>query len=378
MQRDSGAGFMGWFRQTFESVLPRSIPFRLMVLSLGSLLSVALGGCQSPWRPWETALFDEPGVSVAGDSSQRSKTPIHTEIILGSTQASALIAIAAMKIMDLARKNGNHPWLGENWSLTIFPVTSHRSIEIYCKEYWRGIYSMVVSTQPVPKDLLALCGRHGVPPLVEIPIASSAVAFVVANNNPFADSLRLERLAQILPKAGDQLLWSDLDPRWPRTSLRIGWNGATIGDFLFGTWTNNRPSRFLGNDDPLKLLDRIGADPTLLGVVTYNMLLEAQARGVPVHALAVGDGQADPVPLEAATVMDGTYPQRLRILARGLATREAMMRSCFSTSALAIILNASNRVPMHANYLPLRPNEKDKALGILRTTIPKDHCLGQR
>jgi len=349
-----------------------------MVLSMGSLLSVALGGCQSPWRPWQTALFDGPGVSVLGASSQRSKTPIHTEIILGSTQASALIGIAAMKIMDLARENGNDPWLGENWSLTIFPVTSHRSIEIYCKEYWRGIYSMVVSTQPVPKDLLSLCTRHGVPPLMEIPIASSAVAFVVADNNTFAHSLRLERLAKILPKAGDQLLWSDLDPRFPQTSLRVGWNGASIGDFLFGTWTDKRPSRFLAIDDPLKLLDRIGADPTLLGVVNYNTLLDAQARGVPVHALAVGEGQGDPVPLTDATVMDGTYPQRLRIVARGLATREAMMRSCFSTSALAIILNASNRGPILTNYLPLRPGEKDKALEILRTITHKDHCIGKR
>jgi hypothetical protein len=89
-------------------------------------------------------------------------------------------------------------------------------------------------------------------------------------------------LAQILPKAGDQLLWSDLDPRWPRTSLRIGWNGASIGEILFSAWTSNRPLRFLGVDDPSKLLDRISADPKLLGVVTYNTLLEAQARGVPV------------------------------------------------------------------------------------------------
>jgi hypothetical protein len=175
-----------------------------MGFSLASLLSVALGGCQSPWRPWETALFDGPGVPLAGTakSSRNSPTLIHTEIILGSTQASSMIGVAALKMMDLAKENNNSSWLGENWSLTIFPVTSRRSIETYCKEYWRGIYSMVVSTQPVPKDLLALCARHGVPPLIEIPMANSAIAFVVADNNPFAQSLELERLAQVLPKAG--------------------------------------------------------------------------------------------------------------------------------------------------------------------------------
>jgi len=349
-----------------------------MVLSLASLLTVALGGCQGRWRPWETALFDGPGVSLGTAGSPRDRhTPIHTEIILGSTQASALISMAALKMMDLAKEDSNSSWLGENWSLTIFPVTSRRSIEIYCKEYWRGIYSMVVSTQPVPKDLLALCARHGVPPLMEIPMANSAIAFVVADTNPFAQSLQLERLAQILPKAGSQLLWSDLDPRWPRTSLRIGWNGASVGDILFSAWTSNRPLRFLGIDDPLKLLDRISADPKLLGVVTYNTLLEAQARGVPVRALAVGEAQRDPVPLVDATVMDGTYPQRLRLLVRGLSTREAMMRSCFSASALAVILNASYGVPGSASYLPLRPNEYDKALSVFRAAEPRHHCIGK-
>jgi hypothetical protein len=33
-------------------------------------------------------------------------------------------------------------------------------------------------------------------------MANSAIAFVVADNNPFAQSLELERLAQVLPKAG--------------------------------------------------------------------------------------------------------------------------------------------------------------------------------
>jgi hypothetical protein len=350
-----------------------------MGLSLASQISVALGGCQAPWRPWETALFDGPGVSLAGTakSSRKSHTPIHTEIILGSTQASALIGIAALKMMDLAKENNNSSWLGENRSLTIFPVTSRRSIETYCKEYWRGIYSIVVSTQPIPKDLLALCARHGVPPLMEIPMATSAIAFVVADNNSFAQSLQLERLAQILPKAGDQLLWSDLDPRWPQTSLRIGWNGASIGDILFGAWTTNRPLQFLGIDDPLKLLDRIGADPTLLGVVTYNTFLEARARGIPVRALAVGEVQGDPVPLVDATVMDGTYPTRLHLSVRGLATREAMMRSCFSTSALAVILNPAYDVPALANYLPLRPNEYAKSLAVLHAAEPKHHCLGK-
>ena len=348
-----------------------------MVLSLGSLLSVALGGCQSPWRPWEAALFDRPGSWSARVSPEHNQTPIHTEIVLGSTQASALISIAAIKMMDMVRKDGNSPWLGQNKSMTVFPVTSHRSIEIYCKEYWRGIYSMVVSTQPVPKDLRLLCGRHRVPPLIEIPMASSAVAFVVADKNSFAHSLRLERLDQILLNAGDKLLWSDLDPRWPRTSLRIGWNGTKAGDFLFGAWTDNRPLRFLGNDDPLKLLDRIGADPTLLGVVTYNKLIEAKARGFPVRALAVVEGQGNPVPLADATVMDGTYPQRLRIVVRGLATREAMMRSCLSASALAIILDPANHIPALTNYLPLRPNEYGQALGVLRTATPNDHCIRQ-
>jgi len=349
-----------------------------MVLSLGSLLSVALGGCQAPWRPWETPLFDGPGISLAGTAkSPRHSPPIQTEIILGSTQASTLFGMAALKMMDLAKENNNSSWLGENWSLTIFPLASRRSIEIYCKDYWRGIYSMVVSTQPVSKDLLQLCARHRVPPLIEIPIASSAIAFVVADSNTFAQSLQLERLAQILPRAGDQLLWSDLDPRWPRTSLRIGWNGGSVGDILFSAWTSNRPLRFLGIDDPLKLLDRISADPKLLGVVTYNTLLEAQARGVPVRALAVGEAQRDPVPLVDATVMDGTYPQRLRLLVRGLSTREAMMRSCFSASALAVILNASYGVPGSASYLPLRPNEHAKALSVFRAAEPKHHCIGK-
>ena len=350
-----------------------------MGLSLASLVSVALGGCQAPWRPWETALFDGPGASLAGTakSSPNSPTPIHTEIILGSTQASSMIGMAALKMMDLAKENNNSSWLGENWSLTIFPVTSRRSIETYCKEYWRGIYSMVVSTQPVPNDLLALCARHGVPPLIEIPMANSAIAFVVADNNPFAQSLQLERFAQILPKAGSQLLWSDLDPRWPRTSLRIGWNGASTGDILFGAWTTNRPSHFLGIDDPLKLLDRIGADPTLLGVVTYNTFLEARDRGIPVRALAVGEVQGKPVPLSEATVMDGTYPTRLRLSVRGLATREVMMKSCFSASAVAVILNPAYSVPALTNYLPLRPDEYAKALAVLHAAEPKHHCIGK-
>lgn len=173
-----------------------------MVLSLGSLLSVSLSGCQAPWRPWEAPLFDGPGVSLAGTAkSSRRSPPGQTEIILGSTQASALFGMAALKMMDLAKENNNSTWLGENWSLTMFPLASRRSIEIYCKDYWRDIYSMVVSTQPVSKDLLQLCARHRVPPLIEIPIASSAIAFVVADNNH-------------LPRVFN---WSD----WPRSFPRL-------------------------------------------------------------------------------------------------------------------------------------------------------------
>jgi hypothetical protein len=61
----------------------------------------------------------------------------------------------------------------------------------------------------------------------------------------------------------------------------------------------------------------------------------------------------------------------------GLATREAMMRSCFSASALATILNTSYDVPALANYLPLRPKERGGALAVLHAAAPKQHCIGK-
>jgi hypothetical protein len=91
----------------------------------------------------------------------------------------------------------------------------------------------------------------------------------------------------------------------------------------------------------------------------------------------VGEVQGKPVPLSEATVMDGTYPTRLRLSVRGLATREVMMNSCFSASAVAVILNPDYGVPELTNYLPLRPDEYTKALAVLHASEPKHHCIGK-
>ncbi|MBI3899843.1 MAG: PstS family phosphate ABC transporter substrate-binding protein [Gammaproteobacteria bacterium] len=177
------------------------------------------------------------------------------------------------------------------------------------KKFCRGETDISDASRPILKKEMDACKEAGVQ-YIELPIAYDALTVVV---NPQNDWLKTATVAELKkmwePEAqGKVMKWSDINPKWPATPLKLFGPGADSGTFDYFTEAVNGKSKasrgdFTASEDDNVLVTGVSRDKGALGYFGYAYYIENQGK---LKAVGIDNGKGAVLPSEK-TVEDGSY-----------------------------------------------------------------------
>ncbi|MBC7804209.1 MAG: PstS family phosphate ABC transporter substrate-binding protein [Candidatus Parcubacteria bacterium] len=174
----------------------------------------------------------------------------------------------------------------------------------------RGEADIAGASRPVRSDEAAECAGAGIE-YIELPVAFDALTVVVHPHNGFIRQLSIAELKKIWEPAaeGKALLWSDVNPGWPRLPMRLFGPGPESGTFEYFTETvvgRAKASRrdFTASEDDEVLVQGVARDANALGYFGYAYYAENRQR---LRAVPIVNGQGKAVAPSAQVVESGDY-----------------------------------------------------------------------
>ena len=180
------------------------------------------------------------------------------------------------------------------------------------KKFCRGETDISNASRPILKSEMEDCAKAGIQ-YYELPVAFDALTVVVNPKNTFLDKgITVEQLKRIWePGAqGKVTKWSQIDPSWPNTDIKLFGAGADSGTFDYFTEAivgKAKASRgdYTASEDDNVLVQGVQRDANAIGYFGYSYYAENQSKlkAVPIIEKS---GKAGVLP-SMATVLDGTY-----------------------------------------------------------------------
>ncbi|MEN0059621.1 MAG: PstS family phosphate ABC transporter substrate-binding protein [Bdellovibrio sp.] len=183
------------------------------------------------------------------------------------------------------------------------------------KKFCRGETDIQNASRPVQTTELESCRQTGVK-FIEIPIAYDATAVIVNPKNTWLKSITVDELKKIWePTAqGKVMLWSDVNPKWPKEKLKLYGAGSDSGTFDYFTEAivgKAKSSRgdYTASEDDNTLVTGVANDLYALGYIPLAYYEENKAK---IKAVGIVGGEKAPKKTEAIlpsreTVETGTY-----------------------------------------------------------------------
>jgi phosphate transport system substrate-binding protein len=179
------------------------------------------------------------------------------------------------------------------------------------KKFCRGETDISNGSRPILKEELDACKQAGIE-FYELPIAFDALTVAVSPKNTFLDCVTVSDLKKIWePSAqGKVLLWSDVNPNWPKQKITLYGAGSDSGTFDYFTEAvtgKAKASRgdYTASEDDNVLVQGIENDANSLGYIPFAYYAPHADK---MKALGVdwGKGQGCVKPSLDA-VLAGTY-----------------------------------------------------------------------
>ena len=182
------------------------------------------------------------------------------------------------------------------------------------KKFWAGESDISDASRPIKPSEVEQCIKNGVE-YIELPIAYDGLAIVVNPKNTWLSSITTEQLKKIWePEAqGVVMKWSDVDPTWPATPLRLYGPGVDSGTYDYFTEAINRKEHasrgdFTSSEDDNVLVQGISGDDGALGYFGYAYYEENAEK---LKLIPVDDGKpengAGPIALSTESVQNASY-----------------------------------------------------------------------
>ncbi len=182
------------------------------------------------------------------------------------------------------------------------------------KKFCAGETDISDASRPIKPSEVEQCIKNGVE-YIELPIAYDGLAIVVNPKNTWLSSITTEQLKKIWePEAqGVVMKWSDVDPTWPATPLRLYGPGVDSGTYDYFTEAINRKEHasrgdFTSSEDDNVLVQGISGDDGALGYFGYAYYEENAEK---LKLIPVDDGKpengAGPIALSTESVQNASY-----------------------------------------------------------------------
>ena len=158
------------------------------------------------------------------------------------------------------------------------------------KKFCRGEIHIANASRPILKKEMEDCKAAGIQ-YVELPVAFDALTVVVHPKNTFLKSITVEELKKIWEPAaqGKITKWSQVNPAWPDTPLKLFGPGADSGTFDYFTEAvvgKSKSSRgdYTASEDDNVLVQGVSRDTGAIGYFGFAYYVEnkAKLRAVPI------------------------------------------------------------------------------------------------
>lgn len=275
--------------------------------SVAGWFGLVVSGC-SPAAPVAPAVSESQGKGAEGAGASGLSSPLLEPAALakltgkvridGSSSLFPVVEVGAEDFQTATRKGVDVP-------------IAHAGTGGGFKRFLRGEIDICNASRPISEAERKGCQEAGLE-FIELPVCFDALTIAVHPGSKL-ESITVEQLKTIwAPESqGKVLKWSDVDPSWPDTPLRLFGAGADSGTFDYFTEAvvgKARSSRtdYTGSEDDNALVQGIKGDPGALGYIPFAYYIENTKS---VKALAV-DWEKDeegPVVPSLETVVAAKY-----------------------------------------------------------------------
>lgn len=175
------------------------------------------------------------------------------------------------------------------------------------KRFVTGETDISDASRPIKPTEDAQAKENGVE-YTELKVGTDGISVVVHPNSPLT-SITTEQLQAIWKADSTVKKWNDVDESWPDAEIKLYGPDAESGTFdyfneeILGDDASPRSDYIASSDDNV-LLNGVAGDENALGYFGYAYYVNGKDK---VKALAVGSGDAEPVPPTAENIESGKY-----------------------------------------------------------------------
>ena len=236
------------------------------------------------------------------------------------------------------------------------------------RKFCRGRTDISNASRPIKESEKSLCKTNGVE-FLEIPVALDAITVVVNKQNNWLEALSLEELNLIWRSSSEQQLtsWDKINHSYPPYPLKLHGPGLDSGtyDYFVNVVLDKVASRrdYMENEDDTAIVAEVAADQNALAFLGFAYYTKNQNK---LKAVAITDGNSDPVLPSVKNVTDGRYkalsrPLFIYVNKHSLDNRQSLQRF------LNLYLKQTNIIHSVAKsgYIPLSPDMYTVARSIL-------------
>jgi len=322
---------------------------RQVLAGVGAVGAAALAGCQST------------GDSGSGDGLSG------TIDIAGSSTVFPLATA-----MSEAFRGSD---VGEAHDGVEFNMQSTGSGGGFANHFCPGNTDFNNASRPIREQEEQQCADNDVEP-VELTVATDALT-VIVNNDLDIDSITVDELATIWSEESDAETWSDVNSEWPDEPLELYGPSDASGTYdyfieavLHGgdeELSHRSGSSYSGTEQDRTIIQGVEGSEYAMGYLGYAYYSTNQDR---VKALAVDDGDGEPVEPSLETARSGEYTP----LSRPLFTypaKSSLTEEHVAEFARFWLENSTSEqiVAEDVGYVPLSEEDMQEQLDTLETAI---------
>lgn len=200
----------------------------------------------------------------------------------------------------------------------------------------------------------------------ELKVAIDGLSVVVHPENPVS-SITTEQLKEIWKSDSTVKKWSDVDASWPEEEIKLYGPDTESGTYdyfveeILGKKNNPRTDYIASSDDNV-LLQGVAGDKFALGYFGYSYYVNNKDK---VKALAIGEGDAEPVAPTKETIEGGTYTPLARPLFIYVNKAKAAERAVLKDYLKLYVSDTGQELVAKVGYVALNP----EALAELRAAV---------
>jgi len=179
-------------------------------------------------------------------------------------------------------------------------------------KFCNGDIDIVNASRPIQRKEMKACDKAGVR-YVELPVAFDAVTVVINPKNDWSKTMTVEELKRIWEPAAQGRItrWNQVNPTWPAEPLKLYAAGPGSGTFdyftqaIVGKAKSSRSDFTASKDDNINVvIQGVANDKNALGFLGFGYYAENKDK---IRAVAIDNGNREPVMPSVETVEDGTY-----------------------------------------------------------------------